>query len=87
MFFSGIVQLLLIGIVFHAVFLWSIFDIYFVSPVVPIHQHFSPPSKAEAPAKRVVVISGQSCFVLRLMSLDDRRFSSLIATTNKMTFF
>lgn len=57
--FSGIVRLLLLGIAFHAVFLWSIFDIYFVSPVVSVSQRFGPPQK-DAPAKRVVVISGES---------------------------
>lgn len=58
---SETVKLLLLGIVFHAVFLWSIFDIYFVSPVVHISRHFGPP-QSDAPAKRVVVISGMSIF-------------------------
>ena len=47
---------LLFGVVFHIVYSWSIFDIYFRSPLVHGMQPVSPP--LPAPARRVVLFVG-----------------------------
>ncbi|KAI9795027.1 MAG: Glycosyl phosphatidyl inositol anchor synthesis [Peltula sp. TS41687] len=51
---------LAIAVVFHLIYIYSIFDIYFVSPIVHGMREFrvQRPEGVEAPAKRVVLIVG-----------------------------
>jgi hypothetical protein len=51
----SVTRLLIIGLVFHLVFIGSVFDCYFVSPVVKGMQSFKLPS---AESKRLVLIIG-----------------------------
>jgi GPI ethanolamine phosphate transferase 1 len=55
--------LVVLGVALHAVFMLSIFDIYFKSPIVhgmaPV-----PPRLSAPPAKRLVLVVGESPFVL-----------------------
>lgn len=51
---------LAVGIIFHAIYIWSIFDIYFVSPIVSGMRPFAVNRSIqdEAPAKRLVLFVG-----------------------------
>lgn len=50
---------LAIAVVFHLIYIFSIFDIYFVSPIVSGMRAFSPDIN-EAPAKRLVLFVGMT---------------------------
>ena len=52
---------LAIAFVFHLIYIYSIFDIYFVSPVVHGMREFGVerPEGVAAPAKRVVLFVGE----------------------------
>ncbi|RYP26121.1 hypothetical protein DL767_008161 [Monosporascus sp. MG133] len=53
-------RFLAIAMVFHLVYIYSIFDVYFVSPIVSGMQLFAPerPSGTKAPAERLVLFVG-----------------------------
>ncbi|KAL4115008.1 hypothetical protein PRIC2_013904 [Phytophthora ramorum] len=56
---GGLAQLLVLGVFFHALYVLSIFDIYFTSPVV---HHIESVGYTDAPpAKRVVVFVADGC--------------------------
>jgi phosphatidylinositol glycan class N len=56
---AGLAWLLVLGVVFHALYVLSIFDIYFTSPVVP---HIESVRYTDAPpAKRTVVFVADGC--------------------------
>ena len=50
---------LAIAVIFHLVYTWSIFDIYFVSPIVSGMRAFGV-NAPEAPAKRLVLVVGKT---------------------------
>jgi phosphatidylinositol glycan class N len=64
-------QVLLLGLIFHVAYIYSVFDCYFTSPIVHgMRQHrvqWPHNDPKEAPAKRVVLIVGM-----------DRRSSNLV---------
>ncbi len=51
---------LAIAIIFHLIYIYSIFDIYFVSPIVHGMRAYrvERPEKVDAPAKRLVLFVG-----------------------------
>lgn len=55
-------RFLAIAVVFHLIYIASIFDIYFVSPIVSGMRMFNidRPSGAKAPADRLVLFVGMS---------------------------
>lgn len=58
----GRMGFLALAVVFHVVYLFSIFDIYFVSPIVTGMRPFSVDTP-EAPAKRLVLYVGMHATV------------------------
>lgn len=62
----GRYRFLLIAVVFHLVYIYSIFSIYFVSPVVHGMREHRVETQ-EAPAKRLVLFVGQE-FVLQQLA-------------------
>lgn len=54
-------RFLAIAVVFHFVYIFSIFDVYFVSPVVSGMRLFQleRPAEAKAPADRLVLFVGR----------------------------
>ncbi|CAH7689895.1 Phosphatidylinositolglycan class N-domain-containing protein [Phakopsora pachyrhizi] len=89
---NGAKWLLLVGFLFHATYLGSIFDIYFVSPVVRVNKRFSmldhipgePASSRETAkplASRVVLFVGDGLRADKLFSLfPDPPFDPPLAT-------
>jgi hypothetical protein len=75
---------LAIALTFHLVYIFSIFDIYFVSPIVSGMREFEVerPDGVEAPAKRLVLFVGKVAvlYFSRFLSTDfvnrRRRWSS-----------
>ena len=64
--------LISLGIVFHAVYIWSIFDIYFKSPIIhgmePVFPETAPP------AKRLVVFVADGCRADKFFEANDTYF-------------
>jgi len=59
--FYNVAKLLLLGLVFHVVYLRSVFDCYFTSPVVQGMKNYGATQEGEkVPAKRLVLIVGVS---------------------------
>lgn len=57
--YYNVAKLLLLGLVFHVVYLRSVFDCYFTSPVVQGMKNYGATQEGqEAPAKRLVLIVG-----------------------------
>lgn len=54
----GILGFLAIAAAFHMVYMWSIFDVYFVSPIVSGMRAFEVHAP-KAPAKRLVLYVGK----------------------------
>lgn len=73
-------RLLVLGVLFHAAYVLSIFDIYFKSPVVP-HIESAPYAEASlrAPARRVVVFVADGCRADKFFEAN----ASLIQTPNE----
>ncbi|KAJ0396969.1 hypothetical protein P43SY_008631 [Pythium insidiosum] len=91
---SSLRSLLVLGVVFHAIYVLSIFDIYFTSPVVPHVESLayassasssSAPSWRRPPAKRVVVFVADGCRADKFFERNASTSSSS-ATTPRVAF-
>jgi len=59
--YYNVAKLLLLGLVFHVVYLRSVFDCYFTSPVLQGMKNYGATQEGQqAPAKRLVLIVGSS---------------------------
>jgi len=56
----GRLGFLAVAVAFHLIYAYSIFDIYFVSPIVSGMREYSVAHRKEAPAKRLVLFVGMS---------------------------
>lgn len=54
----GRLGFLAVAVAFHLIYAYSIFDIYFVSPIVSGMREYSVAHQKEAPAKRLVLFVG-----------------------------
>lgn len=61
-------KLIVIGVVIHTVFFYSIFDIYFTSPIV--HGMTPHKSPTAAPAKRLVLFSADGLRADKMLEMD-----------------
>jgi GPI ethanolamine phosphate transferase 1 len=64
----SVAELLTLGLLFHVVYLGSVFDCYFTSPVVHGMQPFNV---SFAPAKRLVLIVGKTSTFTGVYKLSD----------------
>lgn len=69
--------LVVLGVVLHAVYMLSIFDIYFKTPIVHGMEPVTP--RFEAPAKRLVLMVGTVSGASSIRCLDQANFTMLLA--------
>jgi len=63
-----VIKLLILGILFHVIYMFSIFDIYFRSPLV--HGMTPVQSPLPSPAKRLVLFIGE--FILFSIKIENK---------------
>jgi hypothetical protein len=76
----GRLGFLAVAVAFHLIYAYSIFDIYFVSPIVSGMREYSVAHRQEAPAKRLVLFVGM--FRRALLSRIDPRLTRLQQATD-----
>ena len=72
---TGRLGFLAVAVAFHLIYAYSIFDIYFVSPIVSGMREYSVAHREEAPAKRLVLFVGMS--IRAFLSRIDSRLTRL----------